>query len=517
MATIDRRGLTVGDTSPDVGSSDPSPNLAIKTPVRAATTANITLSGEQTIDGVAVVADDRVLVKDQTDSTENGIYLASTGNWARTADLDSVREAVQGTVVFVNSGTINANSAWKISAANPIEPDTTALTFVQFSPSLSTAIATSLALNGAAGALFGSGMVWGVNNQNSLTSFRVTNTSSGTGGTASFTAENNVGSGDFEIWGSNFSNTLFKNRVGIISGSALDGILLTTAGSDTIDLAIANVRAARFETNYSFTVGSVHTSGTSRFVNIDTASVGSGAGGGFQVQDSSASGLIAAFGNVSGVLGGAYDATVLIYSPTSAYRFGGLTAGLLTSSANGTVSVTALGTGVATLLSSFSSANLAAALTDKTGSGAAVFANTPTLITPILGVATATSINGASIDNLAWSTYTPVVTPGVGSLTAYTATGRYKQIGKTVFLETDVVITTVGTASSNMFVTLPISSAAQHYAGVSFDYGSTFKSGAGYINGPIDATKFVTVDSTGTGTFFGASAKIVSSFVYEVP
>jgi len=49
-------------------------SLAGKAPVRVGTTANITLSAAQTIDGVAVVADDRVLVKDQTDGTENGIY-----------------------------------------------------------------------------------------------------------------------------------------------------------------------------------------------------------------------------------------------------------------------------------------------------------------------------------------------------------------------------------------------------------------------------------------------------------
>src|SRR4051794_5043596 len=106
MTTTDRRGLTVGDTSPAAGSSDPSANLAIKTPVRFATTANITLSGEQTIDGVAVVANDRVLVKNQTDATQNGIYLASTGNWTRATDFDSAREAVKGTLVYVNEGTV---------------------------------------------------------------------------------------------------------------------------------------------------------------------------------------------------------------------------------------------------------------------------------------------------------------------------------------------------------------------------------------------------------------------------
>jgi hypothetical protein len=119
-------------------------------------------------------------------------------------------------------------------------------------------------------------------------------------------------------------------------------------------------------------------------------------------------------------------------------------------------------------------------------------------------------------DNLGWTTYTPVVTSQTGTITAYTATGRYKQLNKTVILETDVVITTFGTASGVMIVTLPVTSAAFRYAGISFDYGGTLKSGAGYINGGTTPTFFTTADSTGN-TFFGANTKVVSSFTYEVP
>ena len=60
--------------------------------------------------------------------------------------------------------------------------------------------------------------------------------------------------------------------------------------------------------------------------------------------------------------------------------------------ANGGTGITSLGAGVATFLSTPSSANLRTAVTDETGTGALVFANTPTLVTPVLGVATATSI-----------------------------------------------------------------------------------------------------------------------------
>lgn len=96
-----------------------STTLAVKAPVRVATTANITLSGEQTIDGVAVVAGDRVLVKDQTDATENGIWKAATGAWSRAADFNGARDVVQGTAVLVTSGTLGGDYIFRLTTAAP--------------------------------------------------------------------------------------------------------------------------------------------------------------------------------------------------------------------------------------------------------------------------------------------------------------------------------------------------------------------------------------------------------------
>jgi len=103
--------------------------LGIKAPVRVATTANITLSGTQTIDGIAVVADDRVLVKDQTTTTDNGIYVVDTGAWSRAPDFNGNRDIVQGTIVTVAVGSTLANTLWRVSSANPIVIDTSAITF----------------------------------------------------------------------------------------------------------------------------------------------------------------------------------------------------------------------------------------------------------------------------------------------------------------------------------------------------------------------------------------------------
>jgi hypothetical protein len=104
-----------------------SSSTAIKGPCRVATTANITLSGEQTIDGVAVVTDDRVLVKNQTTASENGIYVADTGTWRRAKDFSGNRDVVKGTRVSVTDGSTNPGT-WQVTTANPITIDTSSIT-----------------------------------------------------------------------------------------------------------------------------------------------------------------------------------------------------------------------------------------------------------------------------------------------------------------------------------------------------------------------------------------------------
>ena len=113
--------------------------LNVKQSVRAATTANITLSGTQTIDGVAVIAGDRVLVKNQTTAAQNGIYIAAAGAWARSVDTDNspAGEVVAGIFTFVTEGTLNADTGWTLTTNNPITLGTTDLTFTQFSSSIS--------------------------------------------------------------------------------------------------------------------------------------------------------------------------------------------------------------------------------------------------------------------------------------------------------------------------------------------------------------------------------------------
>lgn len=106
--------------------------LDAKLSVRAATTANITLSAPQTIDGVSVVANDRVLVKNQTTTTENGIYVVAAGAWSRATDADSWAELVAA-FTFVEEGTVNADTGWVSTVNAGGTLGSTAVGFTQFS------------------------------------------------------------------------------------------------------------------------------------------------------------------------------------------------------------------------------------------------------------------------------------------------------------------------------------------------------------------------------------------------
>ena len=103
-------------------------SVAIKAPCRVATTAPITLAGLQTIDGIALAVDDRVLVKDQTDAKENGIYVAATTPWLRAKDFNGARDVVQGTILAVASGTTHGGEFFKVTAG-AIAFGTTSITF----------------------------------------------------------------------------------------------------------------------------------------------------------------------------------------------------------------------------------------------------------------------------------------------------------------------------------------------------------------------------------------------------
>ncbi len=115
-----------------VGSSaDASPHIkAMKAPVAAATTANITLNDTQTVDGTALSAGDRVLVKNQTDQTENGIYdVVASGDWTRSPDFSQDNDVLQGTLVYVAQGTVSGGMIFGLTTANDVAVGTDNIVF----------------------------------------------------------------------------------------------------------------------------------------------------------------------------------------------------------------------------------------------------------------------------------------------------------------------------------------------------------------------------------------------------
>src|SRR5712691_13220885 len=103
---------------------------AIKNPAVVASTAALTLSGLQTVDGVLLDADDRVLVKNQTSSVNNGVYLASTGPWTRDSDFDGTKDVVNGSLIYVTGGATGGNLLYRLIASDdPVNIGTSSITF----------------------------------------------------------------------------------------------------------------------------------------------------------------------------------------------------------------------------------------------------------------------------------------------------------------------------------------------------------------------------------------------------
>jgi len=114
--------------------------LDVKESVRCLeNSSNLTLSaGPLTVDGVTLVAGDRVLINAQSTGSQNGLYTVGTigadsGTWIRTLDADEDDEVTGGMFTFIEEGTSYADTGWVLSTNDPIVVDTTTLDFVQFS------------------------------------------------------------------------------------------------------------------------------------------------------------------------------------------------------------------------------------------------------------------------------------------------------------------------------------------------------------------------------------------------
>jgi hypothetical protein len=260
---------TIGSTTPSTaafttatGSNAPVGNLDLtnkvyvdsaivgiswKQPVVAGTlSSNITLSGAQSIDGVSVVAGERVLVKNQTDQSQNGIYVAATGAWSRAPDADTWDDLVSA-LVFIESGT-QAGTAWYC----PIQPGgtlgTTSITWSNFSIAGTYYAGTGLSLaantfsitnTGVAAATYGSASTVptiAVNAQGQITSASNTSIAIAASAITSGTIDSARISGSYSgitTVGTLTGLTVSSTITGSISGNAATATSATTAASAT--------------------------------------------------------------------------------------------------------------------------------------------------------------------------------------------------------------------------------------------------------------------------------------------
>jgi hypothetical protein len=120
-------------------------NTAYKAPVALATLVNITLSGEQSVDGVTT-STSRVLVKNQTDTTQNGLYDSSSAAWTRCVDGNGNYDLTPGTQVLVHGGS-QAYTIWTLTGTAPLVIGTSA---IAWAASLHGSLATYAASGGSA-------------------------------------------------------------------------------------------------------------------------------------------------------------------------------------------------------------------------------------------------------------------------------------------------------------------------------------------------------------------------------
>lgn len=412
MAVIDRRGVSVSAIDTPIA-GNPNPGLAIKAPVAAATTGNITLSGLQTIDGVVLAAGNRVLVWQQADPTTNGIYNASTGPWTRAIDALSNDQLTQGTLVLAAQGATQGKTLFELTAANPIQLGTTAMTFAIAGSGLAltrtndTNVTLTLGGSPAVALLAATSLTLGWSGTLAVAR-------GGTGaGAASGAALDNI---------TGFSSTGFLQRTGagaysFMASGAANGLATLDAGGKLTSAQIP-----------SSLVGALQYQGTWN-ANTNSPALASGVGTKGQYYKVAVAGSTAIDGISQWNAGDS-----IVFDGTVWDKIDGLSSEVITVAGRfGNV-----------LLAAGDISGLApSATTDTT--------NAANIISGLLAVAR----GGTGDAGTAWSPTTPTPVPIGGAFTTASAVVRVKVEGKKILIWAQVTITAVGTATSGFSVAIP--------------------------------------------------------------
>jgi len=203
--------------------------ISWKQPVLCATTANITLSGLQTLDGITVAAGDRVLVKNQSTQSQNGIYLASATAWTRSADADVWTDLISA-LVFVESGSTLAGSAWYCPAQPGGTINVTAVTWSNFSVAATYTAGTGLTLASYQFSITNTGVTAGAYGSASKTLTATVNAQ----GQLTVLAATDIAIANTQVSGLGTMSTQNASSV-TITGGTLNGVTIgaTTAGAIT--------------------------------------------------------------------------------------------------------------------------------------------------------------------------------------------------------------------------------------------------------------------------------------------
>jgi hypothetical protein len=337
-------------------------------------------NGALSVDSTLTIAAERILVKNEAAGANNGVYVVTQVGSAgtpyiltRATDFDSVGTGVdqidEGDFFLVTNGTANANTAWVQQTPPPITIGTTALVFQQFSAPITYTAGTGLS-------------------ESPSYTFNIANTgTAGTYGSAS----------SVPVFVTNAQGQVTSvTPTGIAIASAAVSGLAASATTDTTDatnITSGTLPSARLNGSYTGITGvGTLAAGTWNATTITAIYGGTGL-----TSYTQGDLLYAASSTTVGRLADVVAGNALISGGVGGDPAWGKI-GLNTHVSgtlpvvNGGTGITSFGAGVATFLGTPSSANLAAAVTDETGSGALVFANTPALTSPVLTTATATSL-----------------------------------------------------------------------------------------------------------------------------